>query len=46
MKQIKHIKQISLVYTQEYDYIIEWDSEGHILYQRIANCKRYRNIEE
>lgn len=40
MKQIKHIKQISLVYTQEYDYIIEWDSEGHIFYQGIARGRK------
>lgn len=44
MKEYKRIKNVSLIWTEEFDIIKEWDDNGHIIKQEIANYQRYRTI--
>lgn len=42
--EYKRIKNVSLIWTEEFDIIKEWDDNGHIIKQEIANYQRYRTI--
>lgn len=44
MKEYKRIKNVYLIWTEEFDIIKEWDDNGHIIKQEIANYQRYRTI--
>lgn len=44
MKEYKRVKNVSLIWTEEFDIIKEWDDNGHIIKQEIANYRRYRTI--
>lgn len=44
MKEYKRIKNVSLIWTEEFDIIKEWDDNGHIIKQEIANYQRHRTI--
>lgn len=41
MKEYKRIKNVSLIWTEEFDTIKEWDDNGNIIKQEIANYQRY-----
>lgn len=38
-----HVKHEGLVFIEEYDVIVEYDKNGHILKQYISNYVRTRN---
>ena len=43
MKEVIHVKNAGLIFTEEYDIIREWDGNGNIVTQMLVNVKRYRS---
>lgn len=41
MEKIIHIINAGLVYTEEYDHVMRWDSSGRIIKQEQINYRRY-----
>lgn len=37
-----HVKNVSMIWTEEYDIVREWDGNGHIIRQERADYQRYR----
>ena len=37
-----HVKNVSMIWTEEYDIVREWDESGRIVRQERADYQRYR----
>lgn len=37
-----HVKNVSMIWTEEYDIVLEWDESGRIVRQERADYQRYR----
>ena len=37
-----HVKNVSMIWTEEYDIVREWDEIGRIVRQERADYQRYR----